>query len=238
MKGSRLLLCALVVFSFSFSSVLAHADSVPGDPVMQVDDPQCSANPTTVSAGTIFNFSAGAANSPTPGGGCTAFAAANFELAPTITSLDIETFDPNITDPNTQVNCLSNAFGSCTAKLLTGGVLDIFLTTNCGGDTCGTGIAPGQIFSINLSNLALSDGVPIPDGNGGFETVSEGGWIDGEGFSGIADPSGGDATTPFITTPEPSSLFLLASGIAALSRTKKLAKTFRKGHSVTTVTYR
>jgi hypothetical protein len=229
MKGSRLLLCALVVFSFlSFSSVVAHADSIPGDPVMQVDDPQCTTNPTTVTPGAIFNFSAGAANSPTPGGGCTAFRAANGELAPTITSLDIETFDPNITDPNTQVNCLSNAFGSCTARLLNG-VLDIFLTNNCDGDTCGTGIAPGQIFSINLSNLALdSNGNPIPDPNtpGAFETVSEGGWIDGEGFGGIADPSGGDATTPFITTPEPSSLFLLAIGIAALSRTKKLLKTF------------
>ena len=231
MKSSRLLWVVVACFFLSFSTVFAHADSVPGDPVMQVDDPQCTGT-QVVTPGQIFTFSAGGPG-PTAGGGCTGFVAAAGNVdtgGQTITSLDIQTFDPNITDPKTQVTCLSNAFAGCQATPLSGGVVDIFLTQcSLTVESCGKGIAPGQNFSINLSNLLLDESgnrISDPNDPGAFETQSGGGWIVGEEFAGIADPTGGDATTPFITAPEPSSLFLLATGIAALGRMKKLLKPF------------
>ncbi len=206
------------------SVVYVHADGI--DPVIQVDEPQCTGS-QQVTPGQIFTFSAGSATSNNPGGGCTGFVATGTQIeGPLITTLDIEAVAPNITDTS-QVNCLSNAFAGCQVRLLDG-VLDIFLS-QCANDKCSSGIASGQVFSINLSDLLLRDGQPVPDGNGGFETVAGGGWIPGQPFSGIADPSGGLPSTPFISAPEPSCVVLLFGGIAALGSRRKL---FRRQSNV------
>src|SRR5262249_4907671 len=105
MKSCRLLLWALVAFSFlSFSSVLAHADGLPpGDPVMQVDDPTCTpTGPTTgVSSGQIFSFTADA-----NGGGCFGFVV--------VGNADFETMDFQFGQGNAvpadAENCSSDAF--------------------------------------------------------------------------------------------------------------------------------
>jgi hypothetical protein len=175
-----------------------------------------------VTPGQIFTF-----NADSSGGGCTGFVAAREPSdGPLITSLDIEAIAPNITDANSQVTCLSNAFAFCQARVLDG-VLDIFLA-RCGVDIgCSTGINSGQAFSINLSDLALDRlGNPIPDPNdpGAFETVAGGGWIADQLFSAIADPSGGQPTTPFITAPEPSCVFLLFAGATALAARRRIMK--------------
>jgi hypothetical protein len=213
MLKSRLLwLCSVLLLSAAY----VHADGI--DPIIQVDEPQCTGT-QVVTPGQIFTFSAGAADSPNAGGGCTGFvAASNIDTRGTaITSLDIEAIAPNITDP-TQVTCLSNTFG-CQVNLLSG-VLDIYLSV-CGD--CGQrGIAPGEIFSINLSDLLLVNVDPVSDGNGGFETIPTGSWIAGQQFSAIADRS--FSTTPFLSAPEPSSVFLLLGGIGALGARRKLFK--------------
>jgi len=204
------------------SVVYVHADGI--DPVIQVDDPQCTGT-QTVTPGQIFTFMAGAANSPNAGGGCTGFVAAGgFETqSPSISTLDIEAIAPNITDPNTQVTCLSNAFAECQVRILDG-VLDIFLA-QC-ADGCSTGIAPGQAFSINLSDLLLNDGQRVPDPNdpGAFQTIATGSWIAGQPFSGIANRSATLPTTPFLTVPEPSSVLLLFAGGAALAGRRRNRK--------------
>lgn len=217
-RGVRMLnrvlwLCTVLLLSAAY----VHADGI--DPVIQVDEPQCKGT-QVVTPGQIFNFSAGAANTPNAGGGCTGFVvASNPDIRGTaVTSLDIEAIAPNITN-RSQVTCLSNTFG-CQVNLLSG-VLDIFLScADC------SGIAPGQVFSINLSDLLLIDGQRQPDtnGDGGFQTIPTGSWIPGQSFSAIADPSGGQPTTPFLTAPEPSSIFLLFTGVVAIAARRRIVK--------------
>ena len=218
-KNRFLWLLSVVLLSAAY----VHADGI--DPVIQVDDPQCSGT-QVVTPGQIFSFSAGAANTPNAGGGCTGFVAAgNVDTRGTaITSLDIEAIAPNITDPITQVTCLSNVFQSCQARVING-VLDIYLTTVC-GEGCPPGITPGTPFSINLSDLLLIEGQRQQDPNdpGAFQTIPTGSWIAGQPFSAIADPSGGQPTTPFLTAPEPSSVFLLLTGVAAIAARRRLVK--------------
>jgi hypothetical protein len=215
MLKSRLLWLFSVLL---LSAAYVHADGI--DPVIQVDDPQCTGT-QTVTPGQIFTF-----NADSSGGGCNGFVAARQESdGPLITSLDIEAIAPNITDATTQVTCLSNAFAFCQARLLNG-VLDIFLA-RCESEFCSTGINSGQAFSINLSDLALDQAgnrIPDPNDPGAFETVAGGGWIADQLFSAIADPSGGQPTTPFITAPEPSCVFLLFTGAAALAARRRIMK--------------
>ncbi|HET8826748.1 MAG TPA: PEP-CTERM sorting domain-containing protein [Terriglobales bacterium] len=209
----------LWLFSVLVLSVATlHADGIPGDPVIQIDDPTC---PQTgcqqVSAATPFTFSSNAA-----GGGTTVFQV-NPDSAG-FSTLDIETVGTfqNLSD----VQCFSNAFNHCSVSFLNG-VTDIFLFNTCQviEGACPGGFAPGTVFDIDLDNLVLdSDGRPIFDQNGVAETTQDvGGWGPNRGFNALAGLTTAP-TTARISAPEPSSIFLLLTGAAALVARRKLLK--------------
>jgi len=209
----------LWLFSVIVLSVATlHADGIPGDPVIQIDDPTC---PQTgcqqVSALTPFTFSSNAT-----GGGTTVFQV-NPDSAG-FSTLDIETVGifQNLTD----VQCLSNAFNHCSVSFLDG-VTDIFLSNTCDviEGPCAGGFAPGTVFDIDLDNLVLdSDGRPIFDQDHVAETTQDvGGWGPNRGFNAIADLATAP-TTARISAPEPSSIFLLLTGAAALVARRKLGR--------------
>jgi hypothetical protein len=202
-----------MVLSFLAFSAFAHADGIPGDPVMQVDDPTCGGpdQPTcpVVFAGIPFTFSANA-----DGGGAT-----SFQVDPSGTgffNLDIETAATFGTTSNIQ--CFSDAF-ECQVRFL-GNVTDIFLSEN--GDAGKNGFPEGAIFTIDLGNL-----VPNTDCNpntGLCPTTEAGGWNANEAFVGQANLPNGAPTSPLIPSPEPSSIFLLAAGATALFGKRTILK--------------
>ena len=208
MRPTRLLwLC----FFLCFLAALAHADGLPPvDPQMQVDDPTCDGCPTVV-ANTPFTFSSNAA-----GGGTSIFMVGG-DIG--FNTLDIETAGtfPSTTD----VQCFSNAFEGCNVSFLDG-VTDIFLT-RCVGEFCKSGLPLGTVFDIDLDNVVFnSDGVPQCDPTTGVcqTTPGVGGWGSNRAFAAIGG-NGPDATTPFISAPEPSSILLLCSGAAGFVGLRK-----------------
>lgn len=211
MSPTRLLwLC----FFLCFLAALAHADGLPPvDPQMQVDDPTCDGCPT-VMANAPFTFSSNAT-----GGGTSVFTVGgdiNFS------TLDIET--AGIFGSTTDVQCFSNAFGSCTVKFLDG-VTDIFLSGCVNEVTCG--IPVGRAFDIDLDTIAFDTaGNPLPLGcqfsASGCPAITPGvgDWGPNRSFTAIGG-NGPDATTPFISAPEPSSILLLCSGAAGFVGLRK-----------------
>lgn len=211
MRRTRVLwLCLL----FCIFCRLAHADSIPGDPGIQVDDPTCpQSGCTNVTAGTLFSFSSNAA-----GGGTT-----DFQLNGDIgfRTLDIETAG---TFPmKSDVQCFSNAFGSCTVTFLNG-VTDIYLSGCVNEVTCGIP-ADGRVFDIDLDNIVSADtpGAVCDPNTGICTTPDVGGWGANRSFSAIGGNLA-DVTTPFVSAPEPSSLFLLCTGAAAAALRRRMAK--------------
>ena len=184
-------------------SGFAYADGVPVDPNMVVNDPLCdSGSPCApiVSSQVLFTFSASSS-----GGSTTPIT--TFEVnpsGPTFTTLDIET--PGIFDSTNLVHCSSNQF-SCTPSFI-GGVTNLHFfidTTIC--PNC-VGFLPGFTFTLNLDD----PGAPAGTGS----------WGAGREFGGEAN-LGTTPTTPFFT-PEPSSVVMLVSGVAALATRRKLFK--------------
>jgi len=212
MLKSRLLWLFSVLL---LSAAYVHADGI--DPVIQVDDPTCPpAGCAQVSSGVPFTFSSNAA-----GGGTTVFQV-NADSAG-FTTLDIETVGtfPNKSD----VQCFSNEF-TCNVTFIDG-VTDIFLTANtfCDG-VCSTrgGFPPGDIFAIDLDNLFEPNGVPIFDQSGVAETTpGVGGWGPNRDFNALAGLTTAP-TTARISAPEPSSVFLLFAGAAALAARRRIVR--------------
>lgn len=199
MKGSRLLLWALVAFSFlSFSSVLAHADGLPpGDPVMQVDDPTCTPTLGTqnVSSGQIFSFTADG-----NGGGCAGF---NVVGNSPFETLDFQFGQGHAVDAGAET-CSSDAFtcvtsnldGSCDTTCTQGTVTDVFFTANvCEVEVCNSGFPVGTFFTVFLE-----------------------GYDPGTTFFAEAN-LGAPADNPTLIqqgVPEPASTFLLCTGLAGV----------------------
>jgi PEP-CTERM motif len=204
MRQTRVLwLCLL----FCLFCTFAYADSIPIDPDIQVNDPSCDSGCTNVTAATPFTFSSNAS-----GGGTT-----NFRLNGSgFFTLDIETVG------TFAVNCFSNAFGSCTSKVI-GGVTDIYLS-GCSDSPCLRG--DGSIFDIDLDNVILSEGggcALSTDGTCQTPTPGTGSWSAIQSFTAIGG-NFADATTPFISAPEPSSFFLLCTGAAAGALRRRMIK--------------
>jgi len=202
--GFTFLLCLLSGF--------AYADGVPVDPNMVVNDPICvSSQPCAplVFSGVEFTF-----NANSTGGGTTSFEvnpnAPAGGVAPAFTTLDIETADPNGCTPTgdcTGVHCSSNEF-ECQVSLI-GGITNIHLFIPCDGEICtSNGFVAGDVFTIDLDNP---------------NTPDTGGWTPGEEFAAIGN-LGTTPTTPFLTTPEPSSALMLFAGAAAFAARKKMMK--------------
>src|SRR5690242_435740 len=192
MRKSRLLwLCSLCLL---FSGMV-FADSVPaGDPVIQVDDPNCEEGCQQVSSQQEFRFFANDA-----GGGTT-----NFQIVGNLsfTTIDIETV--GIFNSIEDVQCISDKL-TCQVSFLNG-VTDMFFTANsCGefSEFCSVGYPVGDIFSVDLDN---------------FDTPGIGGWGAGREFVAIANIT--QPTSPRIPTPEPSSLLLLPAGALLVNRWK------------------
>lgn len=197
-------LCFLV---FLFCGIV-RADSLPpGDPGMQVDDPLCQ---STVPCATLVGgpngttpftfFSDANGNGPTPPGNM-------FQTQTAFSSLDIEAF-VNFTDPNL-ITCTSHTRGSdgqiigtpfdCRVTIFTNvagapagtpDVADMYLNENCGEFTC-PGFPANDVFTITLT-----------------------GWAANLEFT--ATPNGPAPLAPLITSPEPSSLAMFSTCIAAL----------------------
>lgn len=214
MKSSRLLLWVVIAcFFLSFSTVFAHADSVPGDPVIQIDDPTCGGElqPAcpVVGDGTPFFFQANG-----QGGGAMSFEVDPTPGTPGIFSLDIETF--GVFETTRDVQCFSDAFECSVSFIGDGTVTDIFLTEN--GDAGKNGFAPGTIFTIDLGNLASTDCDPT---QGLCPTTEGGGWQANQVFRAQGDLSTAP-TDPLITAPEPSSVFFLTTGTLLLLGKRKM----------------
>ena len=213
MRQTRIFwLCCLFCFC---CAPLLRADNIP-DPDIQVDDPTCTETSPcqSVSAGVPFSFSSG------PNGG-TAPGTNNFIVSGNtpFSELDIETVG------SFSVGCFSNVYGSCTVRNL-GGVTDIFLQ-GCFDDR-GCGLPVGTPFSINLDNVLRDQaGNPICDPTTGVCQTGQagvGGWGSNHAFEAIGGNNLTLLNTPFLTAPEPSSLFLLCSGGAAVALRRKLVR--------------
>jgi hypothetical protein len=216
MRQTRVLWLCLLFCCFCLFCRFAHADSIPGDPGIQVDDPTCpESGCQSVTAGSLFSFSSNAA-----GGGTT-----DFQLNGTVgfNTLDIETVG---TFPMTSdVVCRSNAFGSCNVTFLDG-VTDIYLSGCIIEGPCGIP-ADGRVFDIDLDNIVSANtaGAVCDNSTGICTTPDVGGWGANRSFSAIGGQNVADATTPFVSAPEPSSLFLLCTGAAAVALRRRIVKT-------------
>ena len=191
------LLWVLSVLLLSVMSV--RADTVAGDPTMVVNDPKCDGC-QVVNSLIPFTFSSNDA-----GGGTTTFQVN--PNGPGFFSLDFETL--GIFSSTDLVNCSSNEF-SCSVTFL-GDVTDIFFTRRtCNLDLqCSPGGFPaGDVFTVDLDNPG---------------TPNVGGWGPNRQFTAIANLTS-DPTSPFIQTPEPSSVLLLIGGAATLVTRRKLLK--------------
>lgn len=202
----------------SFSSILAHANSLPpGDPVMQVDDPTCT--PVTggpaqnVFSQQIFSFSADAS-----GGGCLAFKVAGSVPFGTI---DIQ-FGQGNAVPFGTMSCTSNAF-TCAPSNLDG-------TCNTDSDVCTPGTVTDLFFTAN-SCIQIQIAAPAACQSGFAAgtpfTVFLQGYNPGTTFyadANIPMPADHPNLIQQFNAPEPSSIVLLSAGAGALALRRKIFK--------------
>lgn len=174
------------IAALSIAGMIAQADPI--DPVMSMDDPPVG---TPVGLGFFFSSNAN-------GGGFLQFNNASGVLW--------TTFDVFVTlQTGSPITCFSGPFfNSCTTTSSSqGGTISQFdihfsnVTLETLQPQQGTGIAPGDSFSLNLNDLV--DQVQPTDPNG------IGGWGANNSFNASANGA-----------PEPASWLLLASGGAVL----------------------
>lgn len=193
-------LLILASFLFLVSAIPLHATGT-ADPGIGIDDPICvsegSCQPlVSGTSGTSFFF-----NADGNGGGIT-FREVD-PNGPTISTLDVETFFT----PSSAVNCFSNAFANCSVNQL-GAVTDIFFNNS-------DPLAPGDVFSINLNMNYNTCNPNVTD----CSATGTQGWNPDELFT--AFPNISQPTTALISTPEPSTIFLLGVGMLGLLSLKR-----------------
>jgi hypothetical protein len=195
---------------FLASAVPAHASGIT-DPNIGLDEPpNCETGLQVFGA---FTFS-----SNSTGGGFACFQNGNADSL-TVTSVDIETFgnfgNDNCGGADTSIVGFSNAFDLCSVTYnAAANVTDIFFSES----PSILSIAPGQVFEVDLNN-AQSCSPQLSNTGTGTCTDSgvdnTGGWAPNSVFAGetnlLARP-----TTPFLTTPEPSTVSLLAVGMLGM----------------------
>ena len=188
---------AFPIFILLVSATVVHADGVPVDPKMVVNDPLCFEGCGTALESTVFSFSSNA-----NGGGFLTFQNVS---GLTWTSLLIETGSDPFNVPANSVTCQTNAFLSCQVSDLAGGITAMFFSgTN--GETV-LGIPNDFNFTINLND-------DLPGGGTNVDPGGSGGWGANRIFNAAANvPS---------PVPEPATLTLMGVGIGALVARKKL----------------
>jgi hypothetical protein len=193
--------CVFVVIILSWFGALAHADTVPVDPKMQVSDPTCGVGCTIVT-GTSFSFS-----SNVSGGGFLTF---ENQSDSNWSSLLIETTGIAANS----VNASSNLFSNPVLVYNIGDLLVIYFS-GVSGPNCIEGCFPGipntsdqNVFTINLNDDIGEFANTDPNGSGG--------WGPNLAFT-------GDANVPAPPVPEPATLTLMVAGLGAFMAKKKLA---------------
>lgn len=220
---NRFLMAFLTAVSFLLlaSAIPLHAAGITDPGIGFNDPPNCSTGTPVFGA---FTLSANSA-----GGGFACFVNGNAD-SPTITSVDIETSGNFFTDncsPGSSILGFSNAFNLCSVTYFAAAnVTDIrFSETPSIGS-----IAPGAVFEVDLNNaqsctpqLSTSGGTCTDSGG----ATGAGGWGANAFFAGETNLST-TPTQPFLTTPEPSTISLLALGlmgmVAFLATKKKLGE--------------
>ena len=199
---------AFTLFLLLVSAVVVHADSLPADPKMVVNDPICEESCITPVLETMFTFMSNG-----NGGGFLTF---QNESSVNWTTLLIKTGNIPFPVPADTITCQSNAFETCQVVNVGGGVTAMFLSgTGGGGEELDfNGIPNGVVFTINLNDNV--DGVPNFNPNG------SGGWGANRAFFATANATG--------VVPEPASLTLLGLGMCALAAKYKL-RGRQKSHS-------
>jgi hypothetical protein len=198
MRFARFVCVAVLLMWFGD---LAHADTAPVYPKMQVGDPTCGVECTIVT-GTSFTFS-----SNVSGGGFLTF---ENESDSSWSSLLIETTG---IAANT-VNASSNLFSNPVLVYNIGDLLVIYFS-GVSAPGCEEGCFPGipNISDQNVFTINLNDDIgefPNQDPNG------SGGWGPNLAFT-------GDANVPAPPVPEPATLTLMVTGLGAFLAKKKLA---------------
>jgi hypothetical protein len=194
---------------FLASAIPAHASGIT-DPNMGLDDPpNCDGGTTVLGA---FTFS-----SNSTGGGFSCFVNGNAD-SPTIFSVDIETLgnfgNDNCGGADTSIVGFSNAFDLCSVTYnAAANVTDIFFSES----PSLLSIGPGQVFEVDLNN---SQSCSPQLSNTGTGTCTDsgpqvGGWAPNQVF-GAEENLSSRPTTPFLVTPEPSTVSLLAVGMLGM----------------------
>jgi hypothetical protein len=203
------LVSLLFLALFLASAIPAHASGIT-DPNMGMDDPPNCDGGTTV-------FGAFTLSSNLNGGGFACFVNGNAD-SPIVTSVDIETSgnfgNDNCGGADTSIVGFSNAFDLCSVTYnAAANVTDIFFSESPSLFSIG----PGQVFEVDLNN---SQSCSPQLSNTGTGTCTDpgpqvGGWAPLSLFAGetnlLAPP-----TTPFLVTPEPSTVSLLAVGMLGM----------------------
>ena len=192
MTFTRLVFLAVLLMGFA---AFAHADGLPVDPQMIVSDPPCVESCGTA-VGTTFSFM-----SDTNGGGFFTFQNVSEE---NWSSLLITTGSDPFNVPAASVTCSTNAFLSCQASDLAGGITAMFLS---GLNTDIHGILIFDSFTINLNDDGPTD--VSPTGSGGWSNVG-GDVRTFDASANVANP-----------VPEPATLTLMGAGLGALLAKKK-----------------
>jgi len=188
---------AFTLFLLLVSAVVVHADSLPADPKMVVNDPTCEESCITPILETMFTFMSNG-----NGGGFLTF---QNESNVNWTTLLIKTGNIPFPVPADTITCQSNAFQTCQVVDVGGGVTAMFLS-GLNSEEGFNGIPNGIVFTINLNDDI--DGVPNFNPNG------SGGWGANRAFFATANVTG--------VVPEPASLTLLGLGMCALAAKYKL----------------
>ena len=184
-----------------------YADGVTDPNIGILDPPNCE-------SGTQV-FGAFALTSNSTGGGFACFQNGNVD-SQTVTSVDIETTGNFFTDncgADSNIVGFSNAFDQCSVTYYAdANVTDIrFFET----PSFLLSIAPAAVFEVDL-NASQSCSPPLSVGGTCTDPDSQiGGWAHNSLFAGetnlLAPPS-----TPFLNTPEPSTVSLLAVGMLGM----------------------